>query len=516
MRTTRRQLLAAVAVGVLVVVVAGGAWAQAVGEAGVLTPKKPPTGGLGSAISGAAQQAGSAMGGQQQPSAPGQPLAPTPEMERQNLDQAVTEGAVPLRVMVGKSILVNTTDRLIRVSVTDPAIADALVVTPTQLLVHGRAPGEVSLVLWDEQERSRSFDLRVDVDASAAAEEVRRIFPGENILVSSSRSAIVLSGHVTTEDVAKNAGSVAGAYAKAVVNVLTFGPLGAQEILLEVKFAELNRTALRQLGANLFSTNGKAIGEVSTGQFGQRSAFNLTDTHIFGVPTSGFSSDRRDSVLNVFLFRPDVHLGLAIQALQQKNLAQLLAEPNLIALNGKEASFLAGGEFPIPIVQGGGNVGNVTVVFKEFGVRLKFTPVIQPNGNIRLKVAPEVSALDFANGVTISGFTIPGLVTRKAETELELQDGQSFMIAGLIDNRIADVVSKVPLLGDIPILGQLFRSKDIQKRNSELMVLVTARRISPSDQRPDLPKFPQQWLDQNKFDQGTKPDAGMKPSGGGK
>ncbi|MGH9650095.1 MAG: type II and III secretion system protein family protein, partial [Terriglobales bacterium] len=295
-----------------------------------------------------------------------------------------------------------------------------------------------------------------------------------------------------------------------------FGPLGAQEILLEVKFAELNRTALRQWGANLFSTNAKAISETSTGQFGQSSTQNIADSHIFGIPTRGFNTTRQIDGLSVFFFRPDVHVGLAIQALQQKNLAQLLAEPNLIALNGKEASFLAGGEFPIPIVQGGGNVGNVTIVFKEFGVRLKFTPVIQPNGNIRLKVAPEVSALDFANGVTISGFTIPGLVTRKAETELELQDGQSFVIAGLIDNRIADIVSKVPILGDIPILGQLFRSKDIQKRNSELLVLVTARRISPSDQRPDLPKFPQQWLDQNKFDQGTKPDTGMKPSGGGK
>ncbi|MGH9555134.1 MAG: type II and III secretion system protein family protein, partial [Terriglobales bacterium] len=277
-----------------------------------------------------------------------------------------------------------------------------------------------------------------------------------------------------------------------------------------------NRTALRQFGINLFSTNGKALSETGTGQFGQRGVFDLTDTHVFGLPTTTVATDRRITPLNVFLFRPDVHVGLAIQALQQKNLAQVLAEPNLIALNGKEASFLAGGEFPIPIVQGGGNVGNVTVVFKEFGVRLKFTPVIQPNGNIRLKVAPEVSALDFANGVIISGFTIPGLVTRKAETELELQDGQSFVIAGLIDNRIADIVSKVPILGDIPILGQLFRSKDIQKRNSELLVLVTARRISPSDQRPDLPKFPQQWLDNNKFDQGTKPDTGMKPSGGGK
>lgn len=184
--------------------------------------------------------------------------------------QAVNEeGPAPLRVMVGKSLLINTTDKLKRVSVTDPEIADAIVVTPTQVLVHGRSPGEVSLLLWDEYERSRSFDLRVDVDVSAAREEIRRIFPDEQIDVSASRSAIVLSGHVTTEDVAKHAGLVAGAYSKNVINVLSFGPVGAQEVLLEVKFAEVDRTAVTQLGANLFAPGlGNTIAQSQTGQFG--------------------------------------------------------------------------------------------------------------------------------------------------------------------------------------------------------------------------------------------------------
>ena len=363
-------------------------------------------------------------------------------------------------------------------------------------------------MLWDEAERSRSFDLRVDVDATAAGVEIQRIFPNERIEVSASRSAIVLSGHVSTEDMAKNAGSVAGAFSKNVVNVLTFGPVGAEEVLLEVKFAEINRTALQQLGVNLFSTNAKAIAQTTTGQFGSSPAVGIADSHTFGVPTPGFDSSLTVQPLNVFLFRPDVHVGLAIRALQQKNLAQILAEPNLIALNGKEASFLAGGEFPIPIVQGGGNVGNVTIQFKEFGVRLKFTPLIMPNGNIRLRVTPEVSQLDFANGVTISGFTIPGLVTRRADTELELLDGQSFVIAGLIDNRVANIITKVPGLGDIPILGALFRSKSVQKNNSELMVLVTARRILPTDQAPQLPQNPDSFMDKDKFDQ-------PKPKGGG-
>ncbi|MGH9580127.1 MAG: type II and III secretion system protein family protein, partial [Terriglobales bacterium] len=283
--------------------------------------------------------------------------------------------------------------------------------------------------------------------------------------------------------------------------------LGAEEVLLEVKFAEINRTALQQLGVNLFSTNAKAIAQTTTGQVGSSPPVSITDTHTFGQPTTGFDSSLTVQPLNVFLFRPDVHVGMAIRALQQKNLAQILAEPNLIALNGQEASFLAGGEFPIPIVQGGGNVGNVTIQFKEFGVRLKFTPLIMPNGNIRLKVTPEVSQLDFANGVTLQGFTIPGLVTRRAQTELELLDGQSFVIAGLIDNRVANIVSKVPGLGDIPILGALFRSKSVQKNNSELMVLVTARRVSPVDQVPPLPQNPESFMDKGKFDK--------KPEGGG-
>jgi pilus assembly protein CpaC len=196
-----------------------------------------------------------------------------------------------------------------------------------------------------------------------------------------------------------------------------------------------------------------------------------------------------------------------VKALQQKNILQILAEPNLIAVNGKEASFLAGGEFPFPVVQGTGGTNSVTIQFKEFGVRLKFTPVIMPNGNIHLQVNPEVSSLDFANGLSISGFVVPALSTRRATTEFELKDGQSFVIAGLMDNRLTNNGSKVPGLGDIPILGTFFKSKNLNKSNDELMVLVTARRISPSDTLPTLQKFPDKFLDPNKFD--NKPKGGQ-------
>lgn len=401
--------------------------------------------------------------------------------------------------MVDKSLLINTTERLKRISVTDPSVAYATVITPTQILVHGRAPGEVSLLIWDENERSRSFDLRVDVDVSACAEEERRVFPDEQISVTPSRSAIVLSGHVTTEDVAKRAGELASAYSKNVINVLTFGPVGAQEVLLEVKFAEVDRTALTQLGANIFSTGaGNTIGTTTTGQYGGFGSQAITDTTGSGGPFT--TNQTVSNVLNLFLFRPDLHMGAVIEALENKNLLQILAEPNLIAVNGKKASFLAGGQFPFPIVQPGAGFTAVTISFKDFGVKLDFTPIIMPNGNIHLTVTPEVSTLDFADALTISGFTIPALSTRRAETEFELRDGQSFVIAGLIDNRVTDIWNKVPGLGDIPILGAFFKSKSIQKSNSELMVLCTVHRVSPSNEPPVLPKNPAPLLNNDKFD----------------
>ncbi len=417
--------------------------------------------------------------------------------------QAPAQGSAPLRVMVGKSLLINTTERLKRIALTDPSIAWAQVITPTQILVHGRSPGEISLLIWDEVERSRSFDLRVDVDVSACSDEEHRVFPDEQITVTPSRAAIVLSGHVSTEDVSKRAGELASAYSPKVVNVLTFGPVGAQEVLLQVKFAEVDRTALTQLGVNFVSTGGgNTIGTITTGQFGGFGPQNLTQTKTPNGTTTTTSGETLNNVLNLFLFRPDINFGAVIEALQTKNLLQILAEPNLIAVNGKEATFLAGGQFPFPIVQPGNGFTAVTISFKEFGVRLQFTPVITPNGYIHLKVAPEVSTLDFANALTISGFTVPALSTRRAETEFELQDGQSFVIAGLMDNRVTDIYNKIPGLGDIPILGNFFRSKSLQKSNSELMVLCTVRRISPSSEPATGPKLPQPYLDPAKFDKG--------------
>lgn len=272
---------------------------------------------------------------------PAQNSAPPSGTQTTNLppqsDQA--PASAPLRVMVGKSLLINTTERLTRVSVTDSAIAEIVIVSTTQILVHGRTPGEVSLLIWDELQRSRSFDLRVDVDVSACAEEEHRVFPEEQIAVTPSRAAIVLSGHVSTEDVAKRAGELASAYSPKVINVLTFGPVGAQEVLLQVKFAEVDRSALTTMGVNFISTGAaNTVGSTTTGQFGGVGTQTISQTVGQGGPFSATNS--LSNVLNLFLFRPDIHFGAVIEALETKNLLQILSEPNLIAMNGKEASFL--------------------------------------------------------------------------------------------------------------------------------------------------------------------------------
>jgi pilus assembly protein CpaC len=302
------------------------------------------------------------------------------------------------------------------------------------------------------------------------------------------------------------------------VNLLQTTPDSREVIQLQVKFAEIDRSALNQFGMSIFSTGAtNTLGIIGTHQFDAPSANvgavpgGASGGAVSGTTVAGGGIGRTNAgspgafgfsdVLNLFLFRPDLNLGATVRALQQENVLQILAEPNVMAVNGTESSFLAGGEFPIPVVQGGSN-NAVSVQFKEFGVRLNFVPNVQPDGIIRLKVSPEVSALDFANGLTISGFTIPALTSRKATTEVDLRDGQSFAIAGLMDNRVSEISSKIPVLGDIPILGTFFKSKGVNKSNTELLVMVTPRRVEalPAGQAPKTPEFPKPFMDTGEFD----------------
>jgi pilus assembly protein CpaC len=265
-----------------------------------------------------------------------------------------------------------------------------------------------------------------------------------------------------------------------------------KQILLRVKFAELDRSTASQFAVNLVSTGAaNTVGRITTG-----GAPAPLPSVIQGGSNAASSTFSISDALNIFAFRPDLNLGVLLRALQQRNLLQILAEPNLVTSNGKEASFLVGGEFPVPVLQGGANSGAVTVQFREFGIRLTFNPVLTDNNTLRLYVKPEVSSLDFANAVSLNGFTIPALSTRRMETNIELGEGQSFVIAGLVDNRVTETMAKIPGLASLPILGNLFKSRELDKNNTELVVLVTPEitmPLQPGEAKP-IPAMPHDFL----------------------
>ena len=413
----------------------------------------------------------------------------------------VTPEAQPLHILVGKSVIINLQARLKRVLASNPKVIQALVTSPTQVVVEAESAGTSTLILWDESGSSRMLDVHADLDLVGLRTAIQKAYPNQSIQAQADEGRIILSGVVKGQAEQDDLTKMAGIYSKEVVNSLANERIAQKQILLEVRFAEVDRTKLQQLGINIFSTGStNTIGVISTQQFGpisgQGVGFSITD----GPTTFTLSN-----LLNLFLFRPDIHLGTTLQDVIQKNVLQILAQPNLLELDGQKASFLAGGEFPFPIVQGGANVGAVTIQFRPFGVRLDFTGHVPPENTVRLQVAPEVSTLDFSNAVTISGFTVPAISTRRAETEVELRDGQSFGIAGLLDQRAQAQLSKMPGIGDIPILGQLFRSKSTKIDRSELVVLVTPHIVDPVStgaQMNTTPKPAMPFLQVPKYDQG--------------
>ena len=424
-----------------------------------------------------------------------------------------------LHLLVGRSLVITSPSRIKRISLADPEIAEAIVVSPTQVLVNGKKPGGVSLLLWDESDQSQAFEVSVDIDVLGLSQKIHEVFPAENVHIDTSKDVVILTGKISSAAVADKILEVVKGAAPKVTSMMEVPPPPTGEILLQVRFAEVDRAALTQLGFNFFSTGlGKTIGSVTTQQFGGGQTWNLSDTFPVrgpqGNPSEQFQTQQAiTQALNIFLFNPNIHFGATIQALQSKNLFQVLAEPNLMTESGKEANFLAGGEFPYPTLQstGGGASGNaVTIQFKEFGIRLSFTPILAADGRIHLKVKPEVSTLDFANAVTINGFVLPALSTRRVESEMNLADGQTFAIAGLVDNRVTEILSKVPGIGDIPVLGKLFQSKSFNKSKNELLVIVTPHVVRPlnPDQVPHGPNFPQPFLDQ--ITPGQKPAPGSK------
>ncbi|HEY4682365.1 MAG TPA: type II and III secretion system protein family protein [Candidatus Acidoferrales bacterium] len=421
---------------------------------------------------------------------PSESSPPRLRQEGQAAPPQETEVPERLHLMVGRSLVITSPARLKRVSVADPNIADAITVSPNQILINGKSPGGVSLVLWDENDQSQTFDVMVDMDILGLSQKIREVFPEEPVKLEASKDVVMLSGRMSSKDIADKILQVVSATTPKVISLMEVpAPPPAGEVVLEVKFAEVNRAALSQFSFNFISLPGpttRTAVTISTQQFAPPQLVDRGDVTSIGLT----------DLLNVFIFRPDIDLAATIRALQQKNLLQILAEPNLLTQIGKEASFLAGGEFPFPVVQAGLTGNAITIQFKEFGVRLNFTPTLAEDGKIHLKVRPEVSALDFANALSISGFLIPALSTRRVETEMDLGDGQSFAIAGLVDDRLTQIVQKIPILGDIPILGQLFRSRSLNKTKTELLVLVTPRIVKPlpPGQVPVGPQFPKPFL----------------------
>lgn len=403
-----------------------------------------------------------------------------------------------INLTAGRSTVVGTDFDIVRLAITNPAIADAVAVQPREILVDGKAAGTVSLIVWGSGRRSQ-YDVVVEPAVTTLQQRLATLFPGEDIQVTVNDEAIVLSGRVSNTNVMLRAGEIASASSSKakIVNLLQLpGGQPSQQVMLQVRFAEVNRRALKELGVSLFTgaTGYKDwIARETTGQFATPVYEELTRDATDGEVTKLGGKTTFSDFLNLFLFNTKYNVGAVIRALQQKGFFQSLAEPNLIAYNGQEASFLAGGEFPVPIVQGVSNA--VTVSWREFGVRLDFKPTIAGDV-IRLHVRPEVSSLDFNNGITLSGFRIPSLISRRAETEVELRDGQSFAIAGLLNNVSQETGANVPFLSRIPIIGTLFKSKAESAEKTELLVLITPQLVRPldPDEVPPLPTTPKPFI----------------------
>jgi pilus assembly protein CpaC len=404
-----------------------------------------------------------------------------------------------LKMTIGKSIVVDYPGDIRQISTSDPAIVDAVAVTTREILLNGKAHGAATVVVWAKSGQRTFYNITVEQNLEPLKRLLSETFPGEDIHVQSARDSVSLIGHVSTKEVADRAVAVCTPLAKSVVNNLqiAIAPIDKQ-IILRVKFAELNRAAGHSLGVNLISTGaGNTFARTTTGQFPAPSPGGT----LGGTEKPTFSLS---DALNVFAFRPDLNIAAYIKALQNQDILQILAEPNLVTTNGKEASFLVGGEFPVPVLQGGGNSGAVTVQFREFGIRLSFLPTVTPNNTIKMYVKPEVSTIDIANSVSVSGVTIPALATRRMETNIELEPGQSFVIAGLIDDRVAESIQKIPGLANLPVLGVLFKTRTEKKSKSELVVLVTPEIVQPLNAKDpkQTPEMPREFMSPARFDKG--------------
>lgn len=394
--------------------------------------------------------------------------------------------AVAVNVLVGQSRVINFDRPVGRFSVSNPEIAEAVLVTPDQVLVNGKAFGQVNFIAWEQSGGEYLvFDVYVRGNLSLIDSQIRALFPKDDIRLSQANGSVVISGNVLDPKTAAQVDSVVQAAGFKTVNMLASPVKNIAQVQLQVRVAEVNRNKLRDYSTSFMTIpQGGTAGYVNSGGGpSQLDSFSVS-------PVETVLHSLVSPALNLFVFNRQINTSAMLRMLQTQGAFRELAEPNLIAMDGQQASFLAGGEFPVPVVQGGGTGSSLamTVVFKEYGVRLNFKPTILDEDHIRLELEPEVSTIDFANGVKFNGFVIPGLRTRRAKTGVELRDGQSFALAGLLDNSETKSFSRIPIVSEIPVIGNLFKSKSFQKNETELMFIVTAQLVKPVN-RDDLPQM---------------------------
>jgi pilus assembly protein CpaC len=400
------------------------------------------------------------------------------------------ENAAPaeqqIHMIVGRTIFIDTKHRLTRVYVTDPTVLNSYTPSPNQVVLTALKTGTSTLLVWDENGASQAYIVSADLDLDSLSKVMKDAFPAESIDVHASEGRVLLTGYVGTEASYEAAQKMAEQYSKDVSNSLVVNSSRVKQVRLKVRIVELDRTKLAQFGFNFFSAGGNNLGSTTTGAF-PSSLIVGSGPSVVGNKFATLSNP-----LNFSLYSSKLNIGATLQDLASMNIAQILAEPTITTMSGQKANFLAGGEFPFPVVQPGSGTtaASVSILFKTFGVKLEFTPKVNSDGTIDLKVTPEVSALDFSNAVSIAGYTIPAISTRRADTEMVLQNGQSFAISGLLDQRTQDTLARTPGIASIPILGELFKSKNTNHSISELVVIVTPEIVDPMQEKVTPPAVP--------------------------
>ncbi|MFM2125124.1 MAG: hypothetical protein RL328_1575 [Acidobacteriota bacterium] len=384
---------------------------------------------------------------------------------------ASAQSAEELRLTVGKSVVIDYPEDIRQISTTDPNILDASPITTREILLNAKGLGSATMVVWSSSNQRMFYNVTVELNTESLRRILRETFPKETIEVRSAGESVSLNGTVSTKEVSDRATALAAVTAKTVVNNLAVAPEKVgQQILLHVKFAQLDRSRAEQYGIN-FQSSG---------------AFNF----LGALQTAATSGPQLAGT-----FR-NINLSGQLKALQDRQVVQILAEPTLVTRDGKEGSFLVGGEIPVPVVQGGANTNAVTILYREYGIRLRYTPEVTANRTIKLALAQEVSSLDYVNTATIGNFVVPGLQTRRAETSVELGEGETFAVAGLLDSRDREIMAKIPGISSVPIIGNLFKNKQSLKTNQELIMLVTPEitmPLGPNDAKPEI-AFPNEMM----------------------